>query len=186
MSGIFNEKNMMQNLERYLPEGETLTAGIHGIGLEVRTSQIFKNCILEEGRLLPAETGEALQINKSKAASFDVYIGITQNYLILSQCETNEWLYEINEISGPAASDASKITDCITLEEIGTCFPLAGIQSCKVKKVWMGAYNCMVTLKNNNYLKLQLPKLGGLGGGMPHHAEYREAILACLSGKSAG
>ncbi|MCH5258084.1 MAG: hypothetical protein J1D87_12395 [Lachnospiraceae bacterium] len=29
--------------------------------------------------------------------------------------------------------------------------------------------------------KLQLPKLAGLGGGMPHHAECREKIIVRLS-----
>ena len=64
MSDIFSEKNMMQILGKYLPEGETLEAGVHGIGLEVRISQIFKNCIITEDTILPAENGEVFQVNK--------------------------------------------------------------------------------------------------------------------------
>ena len=59
-------------------------------------------------------------------------------------------------------------------------FPLADIQSCVIKKGMMGAVNCAITLKDGSFLKLQMPKRGGLGGGMPHHAEYREPILARL------
>ena len=42
----------------------------------------------------------------------------------------------------------------------------------------------VITLKNGAFLKLLLPKRGGLGGGMPHHEEYREKIIARLSGLS--
>ncbi len=61
-----------------------------------------------------------------------------------------------------------------------TVFPLADIQSCQIKNGWMGSVKCAVTMKNGSHCKLLLPKLGGLGGGMPHHAEYRAAILARL------
>ena len=44
----------------------------------------------------------------------------------------------------------------------------------------MGAVNCAITFRDGSFLKLQMPKRGGLGGGMPHHAEYREKILARL------
>lgn len=40
--------------------------------------------------------------------------------------------------------------------------------------------NFMVCRHNESYFKLMFPKLGGLGGGMPHHAQYRDAIIAKL------
>ena len=58
--------------------------------------------------------------------------------------------------------------------------PFSEIERCELKNAVFGAVNCSVTLKNGDFLKLQLPKLGGVGGGMPHHTEYREAILARL------
>ena len=70
-------------------------------------------------------------------------------------------------------------------EDIGTCFPLSEIKSWDIKKAMMGAVNCSITLKNGSFLKLQLPKLGGLGGGMPRHKEYREKIIECLEALSA-
>jgi len=40
-------------------------------------------------------------------------------------------------------------------------------------------------MKNGSYFKLMFPKLDGLGGGMPHHTEYCEAIIARLGGSNA-
>ncbi len=46
----------------------------------------------------------------------------------------------------------------------------------------MGSVKCFITMKNGSSFKLLLPKLGGVGGGMPNHAKYREAIIERLSG----
>ncbi len=145
MSEIFDEGHMMQVLGRCVPHGESISAGIHGV---------------------------TLQVNKKKTSRFDVYIGITAHDLIVVECEERQYLnefYHIPDLRKTVAEDA------------GTCFPLTEIQSCEIQKGIMGAVNCSITLKNGNFLKLQLPKLGGLGGGMPHHVEYREKIIACLS-----
>ncbi len=145
MSEIFDEGHMMQVLGRCVPEGESISAGIHGV---------------------------TLQVNKKKTSRFDVYIGITAHDLIVVECEERQYLNEFYHIPDLRETVA---------EDVGACFPLTEIQSCEIKKGIMGAVNCSITLKNGNFLKLQLPKLGGLGGGMPHHAEYREKIIACLS-----
>lgn len=184
MSGIFDEKRMQQVLEKYIPKGEVLKAGIHGIGQEINILQTFKNCICAGEDLVPSPNGEIIRINKGKVAAFDIYIGITENYLILSQCQTNKWYYKSDMLSEADSDIAVEIRNRVPLADIGTCFPLADIQDCKIKKVWMGAFNCMITLKNGSFFKIQLPKRGGLGNGMPHHAEYREAILACLNDKN--
>ncbi len=145
MSEIFDEGHMMQVLGRCVPDGESISAGIHGV---------------------------TLQVNKKKTSRFDVYIGITAHDLIVVECEERQYLNEFYHIPDPRKTVA---------EDAGTCFPLTEIQSCEIQKGIMGAINCSIALKNGNFLKLQLPKLGGLGGGMPHHAEYREKIIACLS-----
>lgn len=134
MSGIFDEKNMEQILGKYCPAGETLKAGVHGIGLEVSILQIFKDCVYDGEEFMPAENGKTFRINKSKVARFDVYIGITENHLLLSQCEANRWLYEVEEIQDSSSNAAEKINGCLLLQDIGTCFPLADIQSCVIKK----------------------------------------------------
>lgn len=46
----------------------------------------------------------------------------------------------------------------------------------------MGSVKCNIAMKNGTYFKLLLPKLGGLGGDMPNHTQYRDAIIAHLGG----
>lgn len=145
MSGIFDEGKMRQVLGECIPEGETLLAGIHGI---------------------------TLQVNKKKTSRFDVYVGITAQYLLVAECEEREYLSEYYMVP-----DLRNTVE----EDIGVCFPLADIKSCIIKNGIMGAINCAITLKDDHFLKLQLPKRGGLGNGMPHYAEYREKIITCLS-----
>lgn len=185
MSGIFDEKNMIQALEKYIPAGETLTAGIHGIGLKTEVKQIFGKCILAGEQLIPNENAGAYEISKCKYTKYDVYIGITEHCLILSECEVYKHYYEFNDSPDLEGRIVEEINTYIPLENIGTCFPLSEIQKCEIKNVWMGAVNCSITMRNGSFLKLQLPKRGGFGGGMPHHAEYRERILECLKGINA-
>lgn len=146
MASIFEESNMLWVLKNYIPEGENFSAGIHGI---------------------------TLQVNKKKTSRFDVYVGITENYLIVVECEERMYLNERYNIKDKRSTVA---------EDIGTCFLFEDIKSCEIKKGMMGAVNCSITFRDGGFLKLQLPKLAGLGGGMPHHAEYREKIIARLSG----
>lgn len=186
MSGIFDENNMRQVLGKHIPEGETLLAGIHGVGLKTEIRQVFGKCTLFEDKLVPDENGAALAVSKSKYSNYDAYIGITEHYLILSECEACKYLYEVNEAPDLERPAAGELGACVPLEDIGACFPLAEIQKCEFKKIWMGAVNCMITMKNGSFLKLMLPKRGGLGGGMPHHAQYREAIMACLGSLNGG
>ena len=146
MAGVFDEAKMLQVLGDCLPEGETLAAGIHGI---------------------------TLQVNQKKTSYFDVYVGITEHYLLVAECEERKYL----TAAYPLLPDFRKTV----AEDVGVCFSFGSIQSCVIKKAMMGAVNCAITFRDGGFLKLQLPKRGGLGGGMPHHAEYREAILARLA-----
>ena len=65
MAGIFDEANMRQVLGACIPEGETLAAGIHGI---------------------------TLQVNQKKTSYFDVYVGVTEHYLLVAECEERKYL----------------------------------------------------------------------------------------------
>lgn len=144
MAGIFDENNMLQVLESCTPQGEAISAGVHGI---------------------------TLQINAKKTSRFDVYIAVTEQYLIVVECEERKYLnkfYQIPDVRNTVA------------EDIGTCFPIAEIRACVIENAIMGAVNCSITLKDGSFLKLQLPKRGGIGGGMPHHAEYRARIIERL------
>ncbi len=145
MSGVFDEKKMLQVLGEYIPVGETLLAGIHS---------------------------NTLQVNKKKTSQFSVYIGITERYFLVAECEERDYLDGFELIA-----DLRNTVE----EDIGACFLLTDIKRCIIKKGFMGATNCSITFTGERFLKLQLPKLAGLGNGMPHHAEYREKIIACLS-----
>lgn len=184
MAGIFDEKIMMQALEKYLPDGETITAGIHGVGIETDIKQVFGKCIIDDDRIIPSENGITLQVTKSKVSRYDVYIGITANYLILSECEVYKHYYEFDDVSDVTGIEVTDLDKCIILQDIGNCFPLSQIQSCVIKNAWMGSVNCSIKMKNGSTLKLMFPKRGGVGKGMPNHAKYREEIIACLSAYS--
>lgn len=176
----FNEATMRQALDKYIPVGETMLAGIHAIAKESSVTCVFGECSLTEDKLVVNKSGSALVISKKKYSTYDIYIGITQHSLVVADCQAYRYLYEFNKEPIKSETDIQMVTEDILLKDIGKCFPLADVQSCKVKNGFAGAVNCLITMKNGSYFKLIFPKYGGLGGGMPHHGEYRDAIIACL------
>ncbi len=180
MAGIFDEGLMEETLGRYIPQGESLEAGIHAVSRETSIVAVFGRCVYAGDRLRRAENGGTLVLRKKKYAPYDVYLGVTQSCLLIAECEKNKYLYDFDAVSDP---EAQPLSADLPLSDVGTCFPLADIQSCEVKKGIMGSVKCTVTMKNGSRFKLLLPKLGGVGGGMPNHAQYRAAILARLSGE---
>lgn len=181
MSGIFDETNMKQVLGRYIPQGETLLAGIHAIAKETSVTGVFGKCSRTEDGLIPDENGGTVALSKNGYSTSDIYFGITQSAFVIAGCERNSYYYEFDD--APAAgTKVQEVTSKIFFADIGTYFPLADIQNCEIKKGWMGSLKCSLKMKNESYFKLIFPKLGGAGGGMPHHAQYRDAITARLNG----
>lgn len=183
-SNIFGETNMRRALEKYIPNGETLLAGIHAVGKETKAICVFGECTLTEDRLLPDKNGRTVTISKQKYSAYDLYIGITQYSLVMADCEAYRYYYQFDNEASGRETDIEMVTNDILLADIGKCFRLADIQSCEVKKGWMGSVNCNITMKNGSYFKLMFPKLGGISWDMPHHTEYRDAIIARLSGSN--
>ncbi len=181
---IFDEGNMRRVLGKSLPAGETLLAGIHAISQETSIKGIFRNCICMEDRLVPVKSGGTVILEKKKYSTYDIYMGITRNFLLINGCEQDSYYYQTEDGPGDNGGYAQEVTSELLLEDIGTCFPLTDIQTCTFKKGWMGSVKCRLMMKDGSSFKLLLPKLGGLGGGMPHHKEYREAIIARLGGDS--
>lgn len=181
MSEIFSETNMRRILEKYIPDGETLLAGIHAVSKEANIMGIFRKCSRTEDRLIPNANGGAIALNKKKYSTYDIYLGITQSALIISECEKNSYLYQFDDAPNAGEADIQEVSSDLFFTDIGTCFPLTEIQSCEIKKGWMGSVKCFITMKNGSYFKLMLPKLGGLSQGMPHHKEYRETIISRLN-----
>lgn len=184
-SEIFDETNMRQALGKYIPNGETLLAGIHAVSKEMSVRGVFGKCVCTESGLTRNENGGIIALNKKKYSSYDVYLGITQSSLIITQCKRNDYFYQFDDTPDVSEADVQEVTSDVFFVDIGTCFPLTDIQSCEIKNGWMGSAKCFITMKNGSYFKLMFPKLGGLGVGMPHHTEYCEAILARLGGINA-
>lgn len=184
MAGIFDEENMRRVLGKYIPKGETLVAGVHGVSKETNIKGLFGKCRRGEDRFVPCEKGETIVFTKKKHAPYDVYVGLTQSALLVAGCEPNQYAYSFDR-GTEDCKGIREVTEELLWADIGTCFPLAEIQRKEIKKGLMGAVNCSLFMENGSYFKLLLPKRGGLGGGMPHHEAYREAILAALEEKDA-
>lgn len=192
MSQIFNEQNMIKSLSGSIPEGEKFVAGFCADAKETSIIRVYSNCVPvmdtkgQVDYILPAiENGEPLdgavtfKVTKKKYAEHSVYIGITQNYLVLTECSENMHYYEFDIIkSSPFAVD---LTEKITPRDIKYVFPFDDIQDVTIKKGIFGSLKCNITIKDGSYFKLMFPKRNGLGGGMPHFDEYREKIVNKLS-----
>lgn len=185
MSVIFDEQRMQQVLAPCLPPGETLLAGIHGVGFRVEIKETFGPCVLSGSQIIPKPDGAAVQVHKRKAAKFDMYVGITEHFLVLSPCEPCGYLYECNVLPNQDCPRCHPLDHPISVDDVGLSFPLAGVQRCEVRDSWMGSVICSVTFQSGTFLKMMLPRRGGVGNGMPNHFAYREAILSCL-GEHAG
>lgn len=180
---IFDEANMRRILEKYIPNGETLLAGIHAVSKETSVTGVYGKCVRTANGFIPDENGGTISLNKKKYSAYDIYLGITQYSLVVAECQKNSYYYQFDDGPNVSEADIQEVTADILFDDIGTCFLLADIQSCKIKNGMMGSVNCFIQMKNGSYFKLMLPKLGGLGGDMPHHTEYRQAIIARLGGR---
>ncbi len=176
--GIRDESIMARVLQKYLPADESLVAGIYGIGIEVGIKQIFENCAMVDGNLVPDEDGVSFEVSKSKYSKYDVYFGITKGHILLSECEECDYLYEFNEVQNAQEVNCLKIDEPVLSKDIGKCFALSDIQNCIIQNGIAGSMKCTILMKNGSFIKLVLPKYGG--PGMMHQAEYRDIILNSL------
>lgn len=166
-----------------LPDNQEFKAGIHGVVKRASITRLYKNAILTPDNIITPATEESITyVRKSKVCNFDAYIAITQQWLLIAPCNNEDWLYERVVITDPEqiteyAPFAQPLSAPLPAREILPIEPLENITGCTIKKNWIGAYNCTVDLLNGDQLKIMLPRLGGLGGGMPNHARYRDAIV---------
>lgn len=185
MGSIFSEKNMLETLAPYLPEGQEIKAAIHAIVKEITIKRLFVDAHVDNRILYPTPEAGLLVLNKSKVCSFDAYFGFTNNYMIMVPCNPEEWYYEWSTVDDKNTAEvlapyAIRLSEPIDQSDIVLCDPLTDIESAKVKKNWIGAYNCEIEFGCGDAMRIQLPRLGGLGGGMPNHARYRDAIVDLL------
>ncbi|MDE7399209.1 MAG: hypothetical protein K2N06_06740 [Oscillospiraceae bacterium] len=192
MSQIFNEQNMIRSLSGSIPEGETFVAGICANAKETAIIRVYSNCVpvfdsnkhvdyilpaIEDGK--PLDGAVTFKVTKKKYAEHSVYICITQNYLVLTECSENMHYYEFDIVkSSPFAVD---LTERLDVRDIKYVFPFDDIQDVTIKKGIFGSLKCNITIKDGSYFKLMFPKRNGLGGGMPYYDEYREKICDKLN-----
>lgn len=174
--GMRDDKNMQKAFHAYLPDGETITAGIYAVGKSSEFNQTFGKCFLEDDLLLPGENGTTIAVKKVKRSTYDVYIGITQHHLLVAECEKNKHLYDISDLGN---CDAPKLENKLAIQDIGICFPLTDVEKIEVKKGIIGSFKCSISLKNKSFLKIMIPRSAGYG--MPCHNEYSKAIIEQLN-----
>lgn len=95
MSEIFDGTNMRRALEEHITDGETLLAGIHAVSKETNVIGAFEKCVCMEDRLIPDKNGDIIALNKKKYSPYDIYVGITQSFLIIAECERSNYFYPI-------------------------------------------------------------------------------------------
>lgn len=178
---IFNEVNMRKALEQYMPDGETMLAGVHVVTKESSVSCAFEECVVTEDKLIPDANDDIVTVSKTKCCTYDMYLAITQHFLVVADCEPNRYYYEFNKAPVKNKADIHKVTEDICLKDIGKCFRLEDIESCKMKNGFAGSVNCDIRMKNGSYFKLLIPATGGMSGGMPNYSRYKDEIIACLS-----
>lgn len=178
--GIYDEKKMIQALAEYAPRGETVRAGVCGVGIRTEIHQAFSKCIYDGDRLIPEKDGTAIEVVKRKEAKHNLYLGITEHNLVFAECAEYKHAYSFRELENPVGMSLREIDAALPIEEICNYFPLSEVNGCAVKKALYGNVRCTITMKNDSVIKINIPK--SLEPGMPHQAEYRNAIIQRLTG----
>lgn len=190
MGSVFSEPRMLEQLNPLiglLPGNQTLRAGIHAVLKRAVVTRLYRNAHVDGVNVIaPTEENSVLFVRKSKICDFDAYIGVTQDWLLIVPCDEPMWAYEIYRVTDEAqvreyAGLATPLESPMPASSIVPVVPLASVAEFTAKKNWIGAYNCRLVMSDGDEFKMLLPRLGGLGGGMPHHKEYRDAIVSALS-----
>lgn len=171
--GLRDDKKMKRALGQYLPVGEYLTAGVYVDGLQTKIVRIFGKCELIDEELVPNENAGTLLIAKSKYSTHELYIGMTEKYLVFAECEKYKHAYEYGALDGYEA----KALECrMPLSSVGrNAFLLTSIETCKIKHILLGCDICTVSFLDGSLLKFKINRSAGYG--MSHHKENREAII---------
>ncbi len=187
---IFNEANMIATIEKHLPAGQHFKAGIHAVAKKVRLCRSFSNATYDSPNnlILPLPEAPLLYMVKRKEAAFDVYMGFSEDYLVIVPCQREMWYYESEKITDSELAKkmmpfAIKVEAPLNAFDILPVYRISQIDKCSIKKNWIGAYVCKIEFDNDDFLKVLLPPLAGLFGGMPNHKMYRDVILELLKKK---
>lgn len=183
MSIVFNVNNMNNVMRTFCPEGETVITSVYGVGRAAEITQYFSGCQVVGDKLVPANTNSILKVLKRKVCTYDLYIGYTEQSLIISECDmSTTYYYEMDEVTEPVTTGVIKLENEITHKSIGKAFPLESIKSFEMKKGMFGTTKCKLTLNNGTYFKFLLTKnAGGVVQPMPNHNENRDRVIDVLN-----
>lgn len=182
--GIMDDAKAKKELGKYVPAGEALQAVVYADGLQTKTNHIFGKCEVVDDELVPNEKIDAFFVSKMKFSTHGLYIGITDQSLLFTECEENKHAYSYAPLEMTAEEyeecEIEPITHPIPLRQIGThAFPFASIQNCEIKKTALGCVECTVDFCDESLLKFRVNK--GAGYGMPDHKENCDKLVARLS-----
>lgn len=182
MADFFNENIMNEKLNEFLPAGESFIASVKAIAKSMEVRQYFSYVTSLDGETLTRSEEDPsfiYDIQRCKYATHDIYIGITQNYIVFNECE----LYKHAFFADQAKTnefEPMEVTEDIKIRDFGHAQLIKNVTEAKVKKGLMGDYKCIVKFNNGSCFNFSIPKKAGVGNGMPNHADYREKIIEKL------
>ena len=183
MSDFFNENTMNEKLSKYIPEGESIIAAVKALGNSMEVRQCFSYVtVLDEDTFCRSEEQPdcLYDVQRSKYTTHDIYLGITENYIIFNECEDYKHAFMFNEAK-PGEFEPLEVTGIVKISEFGHAQAYKDVIDVKIKKGMFGLLKCTVKFRNGLYFQFSIPKKAGFGNGMPHHAEYREKIIEKLN-----
>ncbi len=182
MSVCFDVDNMNTVMEAFCPDGENVIAAVYGVGRSTEIIQYFGGCERKVTVLVPADNNIILKVTKKKVCAYDLYIGITEKSLIISECDTSTttYYYSFDAITDPIFTGIKKLEKEIPYKSIGKAFPLNSIKKFEIKDGLFGSVKCVLTLDNGTFFKFMMAKRAGLGNLMPDHLTNRNKIIEVL------
>lgn len=175
-----DETEMQKRLSKYVPEGETLEAGIYAKATESFINATYRKCDFRGMKLVRDESKEFFSMEKRKYAEYTVYVGITQSSLLVIECDTNKHYYEYHDKLDCPLDSVPELMEDIAECDLGTRFNKNEIAKFKVKNGKQGSKNIVVTMKNGSYFKITIPDNAGPTANMPKHIEYSKKIIDTL------
>ncbi len=181
MSACFDVDNMDTVMGTFCPEGENVIAAVYGVGKSTEIIQYFGGCERRVTALVPADNNTMLKVTKTKVCVYDLYIGITEKSLIISECDASTtYYYQFETVTDPVFTGIKKLEKEIPYKCIGKVFPLDSVKRFEIKNGVFGSVKCVLKLNNGTFFKFMMAKRAGLGNQMPNHLTNRNKIIEVL------
>lgn len=74
-----------------------------------RVRCVFGKCYRTENGLVPDEDGGSVALEKAKFSTYDIYFGITQSSMVITECEKGSYFYEFNDEPNVRGMDIQEV-----------------------------------------------------------------------------